>query len=435
MDAVADRDFVADFVYAAAMTMVHVSRLAEELILWSSAEFGFIRLPDAFATGSSIMPQKKNAGRRRARARAQRPRDRRARVDPDDDEGTAADLQPRPAGGQAALFDAEDALLPTLDVLAEMLPRIEIDEERMAAAAVANYSLATDYADYLAQQGLPFREAHEAVGKLVRYAEGKKKELHELSLAELQRFSPLFAKDALKIDAMSARERARRARAARRRSGCALSCGERGRRIDGYIARAEEGRVPIQRGCAGAEEEDMTEVKLAPSILTADFGHLADQIRAAEEGGADYIHLDVMDGHFVPPITFGPIVVEMVRKVTKLPLDMHLMIERPEAQFDAFAEAGADIINFHIEATDHADRLLRTIQQMKKRAGICINPGDAADRHRARARRRGPDHGDGDQPRLGRAEDDPVDARQGARDCDRCWTRAGSRRTSRSTAA
>lgn len=114
--------------------------------------------------------------------------------------------------------------------------------------------------------------------------------------------------------------------------------------------------------------------KLAPSILTADFGRLADQIRAAEEGGADYIHLDVMDGHFVPPITFGPIVVEMVRSVTTLPLDIHLMIERPEQQFEAFAAAGGDIINFHVEATHHADRLLRTIQQMNKRAGICINP-------------------------------------------------------------
>ena len=118
----------------------------------------------------------------------------------------------------------------------------------------------------------------------------------------------------------------------------------------------------------------MADIKLAPSILTADFGRLADQIHAAEEGGADYIHLDVMDGHFVPPITFGHIVVEMVRKTTRLPLDVHLMIERPEQQFDAFAAAGADIINFHIEATNHADRLLRTIQQMSKRAGICINP-------------------------------------------------------------
>ncbi len=115
-------------------------------------------------------------------------------------------------------------------------------------------------------------------------------------------------------------------------------------------------------------------IKLAPSILTADFGRLAEQIREAEAGGADYIHLDVMDGKFVPPITFGPIVVEMVRKVTKLPLDIHLMIEQPERQFEAFAEAGGDIINFHVEATGHADRLLRSIHAMRKRAGICINP-------------------------------------------------------------
>ena len=118
----------------------------------------------------------------------------------------------------------------------------------------------------------------------------------------------------------------------------------------------------------------MSAIKLAPSILTADIGALADQIRAAEAGGADYIHLDVMDGRFVPPITFGPIVVEAVRRVTKLPLDVHLMIERPEQQFDAFIDAGADIVNFHIEASPHADRLLRSIHAKQKRAGICINP-------------------------------------------------------------
>ncbi len=119
----------------------------------------------------------------------------------------------------------------------------------------------------------------------------------------------------------------------------------------------------------------MAAIKLAPSILTADFGNITDQIRAAEAGGADYIHLDVMDGHFVPPITFGPLLVEAVRRATKLPLDVHLMIERPEQQFAAFSEAGADIINFHIEAAPHADRLLRQIHAMHKRAGICINPG------------------------------------------------------------
>jgi ribulose-phosphate 3-epimerase len=116
-------------------------------------------------------------------------------------------------------------------------------------------------------------------------------------------------------------------------------------------------------------------IKLAPSILTADFGNLEAQIRAAEAGGADYIHLDVMDGQFVPPITFGPLVVDAVRRATSLPLDVHLMIVDPERQFEAFAEAGADIINMHVEATDHIDRLLRSIHTMHKRAGVCINPG------------------------------------------------------------
>jgi ribulose-phosphate 3-epimerase len=119
----------------------------------------------------------------------------------------------------------------------------------------------------------------------------------------------------------------------------------------------------------------MPAIKLAPSILTADVAALGDQIRAAEAGGADYIHLDVMDGQFVPPITFGPIVVDAVRRVTKLPLDVHLMIVEPDRHFDAFAEAGADIINFHIEAAPHADRLLRRIHALRKRAGVCINPG------------------------------------------------------------
>ena len=115
-------------------------------------------------------------------------------------------------------------------------------------------------------------------------------------------------------------------------------------------------------------------VRLAPSILTADFGQLADQIRAAEAGGADYIHLDVMDGHFVPSITFGPLVVEAVRRVTTLPLDIHLMVADPENQIETFAAAGGDIINFHIEAAAHADRLLRRIHALDRRAGICLNP-------------------------------------------------------------
>ena len=149
----------------------------------------------------------------------------------------------------------------------------------------------------------------------------------------------------------------------------------------------------------------MSGVKLAPSILTADFGALAEQIEAAEAGGADYFHLDVMDGHFVPPITFGPLVVEAVRKATKLPLDVHLMIEHPERQFDAFAEAGADIINFHIEASTHTRPPAAQHPRDAQTRGHLHQPGDAAERDRGSARCRGPGDGDDDQPRLGRAED------------------------------
>ncbi|TAK70959.1 MAG: argininosuccinate lyase [Dehalococcoidia bacterium] len=203
IDAVSDRDFAADYLYAAALTAVHVSRLAEELVLWSSAEFGFIRLPDAFATGSSIMPQKKNPDV------AELARGRTGRVI-GDLVALLTTLKGLPLAynrdlqeDKPALFDAEDALLATLEVFAAMLPRIEVDAKRARAAASAQYSLATDYADYLVRKGLPFREAHEAVGKLVKHAEAKGVELRRLSLDELRRFSPLFAEDARGIDVMS----------------------------------------------------------------------------------------------------------------------------------------------------------------------------------------------------------------------------------------
>ncbi len=105
-------------------------------------------------------------------------------------------------------------------------------------------------------------------------------------------------------------------------------------------------------------------VKLAPSILTADFGHLADEIRAAEEGGADYIHLDIMDGTFVPNITFGPLVVETVRRLTKLPLDVHLMIHDPERYVADFAKAGANNLTVQVEACRH---LHSTVQKINER--------------------------------------------------------------------
>lgn len=115
-------------------------------------------------------------------------------------------------------------------------------------------------------------------------------------------------------------------------------------------------------------------VKLAPSILTADFGHLADQICAAEEGGADYIHLDVMDGAFVPNISFGPALVHTVRQVTSLPLDVHLMIQEPDHFLADFADAGANILTVHLEACLHLHRTVQRITELGCRAGVAINP-------------------------------------------------------------
>lgn len=124
-----------------------------------------------------------------------------------------------------------------------------------------------------------------------------------------------------------------------------------------------------------AHGTDERVVKLAPSLLTADFGHLADEIRAAETGGADIIHLDVMDGRFVPNITFGPLLVEAVRGLTALPLDVHLMIEEPERYVDAFAAAGASILTVQLEACRHVHRTLQQIVDAGMKPGLALNPG------------------------------------------------------------
>jgi len=114
--------------------------------------------------------------------------------------------------------------------------------------------------------------------------------------------------------------------------------------------------------------------KIAPSILSADFGRLAEEVKAVEEAGADYIHVDVMDGRFVPNITIGPLVVESLRKVTSLPLDVHLMIVEPEKYIKDFANAGSDIITIHAEATPHLNRAIQMIKEEGKKAGVSINP-------------------------------------------------------------
>ena len=115
-------------------------------------------------------------------------------------------------------------------------------------------------------------------------------------------------------------------------------------------------------------------IKIAPSILSADFSRLGDEVRAIDVAGADYVHIDVMDGHFVPNITIGPLVVDAVRPVTKLPLDVHLMIENPDQYIPDFARAGADIIVVHAEAVRHLHRTVQLIKSLGKKAGVSLNP-------------------------------------------------------------
>ena len=209
LDATADRDFVAEFVSACAITQMHLSRLAEEIVLWASAEFGFVRLPDAFATGSSMMPQKKNADvAELARARTGRVYGELINV--------LTNLKGQPLAynrdlqeDKPAIFGAAGAVLPTLRIFAAMVPALAFNVERMRAAAGANFSLATDVADYLVRKGMPFREAHQVVGGLVRECERRRCELHELPFESYRTASGLFEPDSLELDvdtALAARD-------------------------------------------------------------------------------------------------------------------------------------------------------------------------------------------------------------------------------------
>jgi ribulose-phosphate 3-epimerase len=120
-------------------------------------------------------------------------------------------------------------------------------------------------------------------------------------------------------------------------------------------------------------------VRIAPSILSADFARLGEQIREAEEGGADWIHVDVMDGHFVPNLTIGPLVAEAARRSTSLPVDVHLMIENPERYLEAFAKAGADYLTVHVETCRHLHRTVQQIRELGVRAGVTLNPATPVD--------------------------------------------------------
>jgi argininosuccinate lyase len=200
LDAVSDRDFVVDVHSAAALTMVHLSRLSEEIILWASAEFGFVHLDDAFATGSSIMPQKKNPDV------SELTRGKSARVLGNLVQSLAL-LKSQPLAynkdnqeDKEPLFDTVDTLLVTLRVNAAMLPTLRFDAERGRAAAVANFALATDIADYLAKRGVPFRDAHAAVGALVARCEAEGRTFEDLTLDEYRDAHPAFEEDILALD-------------------------------------------------------------------------------------------------------------------------------------------------------------------------------------------------------------------------------------------
>ncbi len=203
MDAVSDRDFVAEFLAAASLCMMHFSRLSEELVLWSSREFGFIRLEDAFTTGSSIMPQKRNPDF------AELARGRTGRV-----YGNLMamltvlkglpltynrDLQEDKEG----IFDTVDTLLPTLDVFQGMLGGLTLDVDRVSALAEESYMLATDLADYLVGKGVPFRQAHGIMRDLCQHCESSATALGDLTIGEYQRFSEHFEEDVFQITAQS----------------------------------------------------------------------------------------------------------------------------------------------------------------------------------------------------------------------------------------
>jgi argininosuccinate lyase len=195
MDAVADRDFILEFLACAAICMIHFSRLSEELILWSTSEFNFIELPDAFATGSSIMPQKKNpdvpelvrgkaglvVGNLTALLTMMKSLPMTYNRDMQED--------------KAPLFNSVDILAACIDIYIDMLPEIRFNDIAMRQAASSGYLDATDMADYLVSKGMAFREAHGVVGEAVSFASKKKKELYQLPLAQLQSFSSLIRED------------------------------------------------------------------------------------------------------------------------------------------------------------------------------------------------------------------------------------------------
>jgi len=212
LDAVSDRDFVIEFCAAASLVMMHLSRCSEELILWSSAQFGFIELPDRFCTGSSIMPQKKNPDV------PELVRGKSGRVT-----GHLVGLLMLMKGQPLAynkdnqedkepLFDTVDTLAGSLRVFADMMPTVTVNRAAMRESALSGFATATDLADYLVRKGVAFRDAHEIVGRAVRAGIERQQDLAQMSLDELQAFSPVIEKDVFEVlsleGSMAARDHA-----------------------------------------------------------------------------------------------------------------------------------------------------------------------------------------------------------------------------------
>ena len=200
LDAVSDRDFVVDFHAAAALAMTHLSRLSEEIVLWASAEFGLVSLDDAFSTGSSIMPQKRNPDvAELARGKSARTIGNLVQV------LTLLKAQPLAYNrdlqeDKEPLFDTVDTLLDTLKVVAAMVPTLRFDAARGREAAGSDFALATDLADHLVQRGVPFREAHEAVGGLVAECERTGRTFEDLTLDDYRAAHPAFGEEVLSLD-------------------------------------------------------------------------------------------------------------------------------------------------------------------------------------------------------------------------------------------
>jgi argininosuccinate lyase len=210
LDAVSDRDFAIEFLAVASLIMVHLSRWSEELILWSTPMFGFVDLPDRFCTGSSIMPQKKNPDV------PELVRGKSGRVIGDLNallvlmKGQPLAYNRDNQEDKEPVFDAVDTVAACLQVYAEMLPHIQVRREACRAAAARGYSTATDLADYLVGKGLPFRDAHHAVGAAVAYAGQSGRDLAALELNELRQFSPLITDDVFRHISLEASLAARR---------------------------------------------------------------------------------------------------------------------------------------------------------------------------------------------------------------------------------